>query len=806
MPFLPVATGAARVAGTGVGKTFDVLNRASAANQARILRGPQAYDQTLMHSETPEQYQADTAELARRGTQGYRIPNFLPVGPPGFGGKTTPAMTKAQYDAMPGWWHQAAELINAIRYDPLTYVGGVGVLDHLGEAVASKSIPAFSRAVEQMLASTNPEIRLAGKGLASAYDATHFKGAAQRALAAKHGEEGLHYFRGLKAINNVRKTKAGELGGELVQQYHDVTKGLTPGDEADLYHAIHTGTVANLPPNLSMRAAKFKQITDSLAHLEGTGEVQRLLKEGGNFDLPAELKRFDAEVPRGMQGPGAYRERYVPTASAAKKDLERPSGSLLSMDQPATGEARSLLEILRTPVQEAEGKTPGLVAKDTNLLRRGEGAQLLSPALQRRVVEARLRGGAQAISAHDAEQEVSKLFGKDTWAKVPNDAKAFFQETWKEPGGAQFWGNLVKKGIDIPKAALFALPFRHMANIASLGFLADPSIANVTGAAGRFVRMMATRDPATRDAIMGKAGKYGIGASSFDRKPGWVGEIPLLGRLYKASNHTLWTFDDAAKATRFDRLLKSYTQQGMDEAHAAYKAADRVGGEMVDYANNSPLTQILRYIFPFAAWRTKFPFAVAGSVGRHPEVATNIGRASPEMIGDVQAMPGGQYSQYGEQQGGKSNLPLPETFRAVENPWEFGRAALGYPAQMALSNFVRPGDEYKNYLTYGKDPDLKYLLNATVGQFPFAGFAMNKASGGNLSEFQSQGDLSGTLGQQLGFSTTHGPSPQQMETGFYVQEKLAAISAAYKSGNGALAKILESDLKYYLKTHEQYEK
>jgi hypothetical protein len=300
---------------------------------------------------------------------------------------------------------------------------------------------------------------------------------------------------------------------------------------------------------------------------------------------------------------------------------------------------------------------------------------------------------------------------------------------------------------------------------------------------------------------MGKAGEYGIGASSFDRRPGWVGEIPLLGRLYKASNHTLWTFDDAAKATRFDRLLKKFTAEGMDDAHAAYQAADRVGAELVDYSNSSPLTEILRYVFPFASWRTKFPLAVAGSVARHPEVATNIGRGTPELVGDIQQEPG--LTQYGEQKGGKSNLPLAETFRAVENPWEFGRAALGYPAQMAASALGIHSDDYKNYMTYGKDPDLKFLLNATVGQFPGASAGLSKAG---LGEFASQGDLSGALGQQLGFTSTHGPSPQQQETAMYVQEKLAEIDAARKAKQPALVTAIEGDLKYYLKSHQQYEK
>ena len=569
-----------------------------------------------------------------------------------------------------------------------------------------------------------------------------------------------------------------------------------------MYDAIHTGKVADLPPNLSMRADAFKKVTDSLAHLEGTAGVQSRLAEAGH-ELPKELKPFDSAEPRGLQGEESFRENYVPTAHQTKKAVEETKGedSIIGRDEKATADSRSLSEILQSPTEKAERLTPGLRAEDKALRERGDGAQLLGPALQRRVIEARLKGGAAAISAHDAEKKVAELFGVKRWSSAPEDAKAFFQEVYKEPTGPAWIGSLFRKAIDVPKAALFALPFRHMANIASLSFLADPSLGQTFGTAGRFMRLILATDPEKRAQVMGKAGEYGIGASSFDRKPGWVGHIPILGNLYKASNHTLWTFDDAAKATRFDRLMKRFQSEGMDEAHAAYKAADRVGGELVDYANNSPLTEMLRYVFPFAAWRTKFPLAVAGSVARHPEVATNIGRASPEMIGDVQQAPG--TTQYGEQKGGKSNLPLAETFRGVENPWEFARAATGYPLQMAASALGIHSDDYKNYFTYGKDPDLKFLLNATLGQFPGASAGLSKAGAG---EFSSQGDMSGTLGQQVGLSMTHGPSPQQQETAMTIGEHLQEINQANAAGHHDLAKALEGELKTYLKTHEQYEK
>jgi hypothetical protein len=122
---------------------------------------------------------------------------------------------------------------------------------------------------------------------------------------------------------------------------------------------------------------------------------------------------------------------------------------------------------------------------------------------------------------------------------------------------------------------------------------------------------------------------------------------------------------------------------------------------------------------------------------------------------------------------------------------------------MAASALGIHSDDYKNYFTYGKDPDLKFLLNATLGQFPGASAGLSKAGAG---EFSSQGDMSGTLGQQVGLSMTHGPSPQQQETAMTIGEHLQEINQANAAGHHDLAKALEGELKTYLKTHEQYEK
>lgn len=868
LPLVPVLTGAARGVGTGVGKVFDVLNRPSAANQARILRGPKAGVQTLIHSESPEQYQADTAEIARRDMANDRAFKLHPL-LPSFGPHVGPTMTKEQYDKMPGWWHLATEMVTQMRHDPTTYIGGAGILEHLADAVGTRSFLSFVRATEAMQKSENPAIRQAGAGLAHAYDVTHHKGAVQRSLAAANGQEGIHQFRGLRAINNARKTKAQDLTNTLLDQYEDVigglkarspmrtalvnlaasknakvsslgkgllknyadiTGGLKPQEEALLYRRIHEGRVDLLPENLQMRAAKFKGLTDSLAHLSGTEELQAGLK-AHEFELDPNLQRFQSETPRDLQGAGSYRPHYVPTrheAESAVEHLNKGEGSMLSLDQPATAAERNigsarLRDLLQSDAPKAKVSS-SVEREDPFLKQRAQEGKMEPTGLQRRIITARIKSGAQAIAAHDAEQQVAKLFGKESWSKVPADAKAYFQETYNEPGGKEFWTGLAKGAIDIPKIGLFALPFRHSFNIATLQALADPGalpgtlgnyaylmtigtdskrLSNLAGKVGA-KKVSAFLDPAAAAArkskALGKAEEYGVTrASSIDRRAasGWLGKIPGLGDIYKASNHMLWTFDDAAKATRFNRLLRKYRTEGMDESHAAIRAADQTGAELIDYSNNSPLTETLRYIAPFATYRSKAPLAVLGSVGRHPERTLVAGRASPELIGDTQQ---GPPDTQGKPRVGKSYLPLAETLRGIENPVEFARSTVGYPFALGASaiggavqkaaGISQPDVAY--YMTYGKDPDLKYLANSVIGSFPGGEAALGAAG---LGEFANQGSLSGAVRGQTGFGLSRGPSPTQIVLPAILEkaqeQEAKARGAGDKTTADAIAKAIE---------------
>lgn len=906
----PVLTGAARATGTKMGEAWNLLSRPGKASEALIARGPKAAEKALLHGEGTKQHgvdraaarpfaaalllqaldpnmpEAETAEIANGITPLYNSltqknePQYPQgaiahaIGLLGADPKTAASIASGiggMYHGLPHLARGAIDFGTDTLLDPTTYLFGAGGGEKVADEGGKLFVP-FARAVhaaqEAHLAvpegagplrrALTPLAERALKGSANLAAHTHdffnYKGATKRALADAMGLKGLDAYGALRSINAGRRTVASDLGSTLLHEFAQVAHGLTPKEEEMLYKAVHTGTVAELPPKLAERAAAFKGVTDTIAHLQGTGELHDALAGAGFAGPVKRFKRFVSEEPRGLQGVENYRQNYVPIAHGPRSLAEVPADeakgitdldpgltdSELRFERLLHPKGESTLEsVLASPEKPAAEQATNLDTFDPNLEQRGAKGRLLPAAEQRQVIESRLRGAARSISAKDAESAVNKLFGVDAFSKVPTAAKEFFRETYTSPEDRNFWqswGDVAKGAVDIPKIGLFSLPFRHMMNISSLAVLADPSVGQTFGTAGKFAKLMlAGLDDEQRAKILGDAVKYGAsGSPSIDREAagwigkmtprdaiaygtkhglvqpgkwsGWLGKVPGIGDLYKASTHALWAFDDAVKATRFDRLRAQYMQDGLDATAAAYRAANDVSAELISYDERSPFTRALAYIAPFATFRSKVPFAIARAVARHPERILAAGRMSPELIGDLQqAAPNAK----GKPQVGKSYLPLAETLRGIENPAEYARSTIGYPLAMALSGLggleehgsgVRaPGAA--QYFTYGKAPDLKYLANQTVGSFP-GGEQLLKALG--QGEWTNQGSLSGAIRGQTGFGETYGPTPTEMETDQEATLFRKAIDAANAAHNPALAKTYEQMLQTLLLYHKVY--
>lgn len=828
----PMLHGAARAAGSTVGKVVDILSRPDEANLAAkryldkhhpasnnpldVMRtgfGSQAEGlRTLIHGESPEQYQDDVEAVTQQ----------------------LMGATPEEYRNMPGWRRKANEFATQLITDPTTYLGGAGIMDAMSELGVHASLPMLGRMVEGLQNSKFAGARAAGNAIQEGFDFTHYKGDTLRTMAARRGAEGVDQFRGLKAINAGRRTKALDLQKQLKHEFNSIIGDLTTVEQDSLWHAIDEGTTSSLPEHLRVAATRFQHLTDSLAHLGGTPELRQMLAQQRTFQLPDNMRRFELEngATRDIQGSDQFRKNYVPTAHDVRQFVNSELGhaGITSTDEGALTAGESRLEdILNNPADIPKAKTSGLSSNDAFLKERGEEARILGPDAQRKVIERRLTAGAQSIAARDAERSAAELFGVKDFSQIPPEAKEFFRDTVQREGGKDFWKGL----IDVPKVAMFALPFRHMVNIGSLSWLADPSMRQQYGQAAKFFQIMAKgADPETRAKILGKAYKYGVaGVPSHDRAAGWIGKIPKLGEIYKASNHALWTFDDAVKATRFNNLLKDYMKRGMEESQAAYRAASDVSAELIDYSDQSPLTKFLSYVAPFSTYRTKAPVAIGRAVIRHPERVLASDRLAPELTGGTQQA--GTDPETHKPQVGKAYIPLAETLRAVDNPMEYTRSTMGWPLQMAAGGIEKAigaaqGKQVEPYFTYGKAPDAKYALNATVGSFPWGDFAldamphipglkprlrelMRTNSAANYvgqhvlgPEFSNQGDVNNFFRSQTGFGLTTGASHSEIEAQQHINGLSRQIDQAMRNGNIDQAQQLQKRLDTYRRFHRVY--
>jgi hypothetical protein len=332
---------------------------------------------------------------------------------------------------------------------------------------------------------------------------------------------------------------------------------------------------------------------------------------------------------------------------------------------------------------------------------------------------------------------------------IPAQALNYFSRKFTpeaDKSGGRVMADVLKGAIDLPKAALFAFPFAHMANITGLQLLADPGA--LPGTMKNFAQLMLTKNNAAKQAALRKpafdAGV--IGAANVNKSPSsfvqLLNQVPGLkqtaGNLYNMSGDVLWTYDDAAKMARYERLTKS----GLSPA----EAARRTNMDLLNYGDKSPLTNALQYVAPFASYRTKMPGAVARSVLTHPERTQVAGRISPALVGQDQDMGDGSG------QAIRNYLPLADTMRGAADPMGFVRSSMGFPLAMSLSAAGVDAHKYPNYFTYGKKMDsIPSVLKYGANQVPYVSDVL---SAFGLGEFPTRGTgAQGFINNQVGAQT-----------------------------------------------------
>ena len=224
----------------------------------------------------------------------------------------------------------------------------------------------------------------------------------------------------------------------------------------------------------------------------------------------------------------------------------------------------------------------------------------------------------------------------------------------------------------------------------------------------------------------------------------------------KLINKATWTFDDAMKQAIANRYMKGQSKKMLEAGETLIKATSpeqkaialkeydaakeeshpmvagrRAAHALVDYGNVGRFTKGMKYVAPFASFRTAIPGAVAQSVARNPRQAETINRATGGLfLGGTDRGDDGKTT--------KSFGPVEDVARITNQGGlaEYGRAVLGEPYRAALTlgditaaKLNRNTDSMRpqsNFFTYGLGikpgtPDgNRYLLNAVLAGVPGA--------------------------------------------------------------------------------------
>lgn len=520
-------------------------------------------------------------------------------------------------------------------------------------------------------------------------------------------------------------------GGEALEQhlFPAVVKAGGAIDKAGPVGKAVTSTVAAAHDFLGVQSAAKRE----LARLHGSAWLDkyadyraRLMQMGGKPDPALEAQAVvEAKAP--PSGP-------VPNIMPKKK--LGPSDFIMD---PKTGQ----------PVLKSQASVP------------------LGPA----TVGAGARGGVDRATARVGRQapKLGAIPAEKPEPKFSDEDQRIF-DLMAHPGGV---GGLKLPGPlntaqDIFTSGLFVQPLGHQANITALGALADPlatgrAIARGVGDTAK--QLVGKGESEASIAARHEAAKRGGAISSHatersnpivdmataaidgGKKYGVAGAIataiPRAVRgLYKWSGDSLWKFDDEVKAQRFDSLVKG----GLEPARAGL----RVGGELVDYENKSPVGRALRPVAPFSTWRTKAPLAVARNVIENPGRAAAINRAAPAAFGGSQGndpVTGKPYT---------SSLPMAELNELLTNPGKYALGSQGVVPRLAVDaggalfgTQVKPGrgnaqERERKHLrtidTYGQEPGT-FALNSS----PLVDNALDLTGGGMFQKGQRPTTLTDLL-------------------------------------------------------------
>jgi hypothetical protein len=603
----------------------------------------------LAGNESPEQYAADTASMKE----------------------------KVGLNKLPDYLQPAASFGVQTFFDPLMHTGPLTRTAH--SAIEAGLLPTAMK-----LGSKLPEgvQKFAG----AVHTMTGVDAPLKRYLAANF-PDWMDKYAGFYASRAAAGSAKNTMEYAFTSRFKNVIHGMSESDQRRVFMHLD-GRNVRMTPELEQKAAAIKELTDTEHYLKGDQAAHDMLAQRG-FVLPKWAERFDPSAPRDIAHVGTYREHYVPTPKKFKGTPAKPKvSSSMSTFDPSLLQRKNL---------------PFSAFKDVSGIREGFGTHFGS--------------GARVIANTDLENQLRDVFHLPPGTPIPDPVlegfqKAVLPEHLQPPQKPLI--DAMRTGQDIDKTAMFSTPTRHMMNVGNLAAMADP--ASIPGGLARYAKTALMKPEARSDFfkkqiahgavqigqiegdrgsrfaqlltdtgqhLQNKAtayGRRGVDAAIGKTAVGLAGKAMKLGGSYfKAVGDQLWKFDDALKASQFDRLVK----QGMTPDRAGLE----VNASMVDYNTASPLADSLRAWAPFITWRSKFPLAVGRSMLRNPGNVNMLARAFPQAAGENVQSNGQDYT---------SNLPLADVmnmlkpadvgkFRALKGPMDYLRGTMGTPMRAGLN-------------------------------------------------------------------------------------------------------------------------
>ena len=680
-----------------------ILERSGQVGAAAIAPRPLKDQwQTLVHGETPQQYDADISKIGGKFAQN-------PVG----------------------------RLATQAFADPATYYGGSGSGEKLVDTLGPKIMPAImglgKKIAERFPGEGADTMAQIGGDIHNFFTPGGKPVAhAVRDLIEKHGAEGV------KKSQRMESAAAGSeaIGHTFTAVLQDLKnkslRGVNPQDETAIYKAIHTRKIGSLPAELQGKAKALQNIDRSIPWVFGTKAMRDRLTDLG-FQMPDDLKMFDTGG-YGIIHQGMFMEDHVPLPH----DLAPEDRYAIGKSLGKTPGRRALHD---TDNPQFQRRKPDLDAKLLN------DPDAIRATWDRSFVNA----GKQLTGAH-LRTNLGKVFGLEDDAAnalktagtrgeraaatsvfrkaVPRSVRqAYAAQPAKEMTGFQKAVKAAENAGNIGKSTLFLSPTPHVKNIGVMDFLANPAV--IPKAMYKHARMgFGFASPGTKARVLGDAiGEGAAGGKNIEQsgltnlldRGGILGKA--LSHIYKATGKILWSWDDASKAALQDFAKHRFPNDPL-------RASSLVRRLLIDYAHSSPAQEMMRLIFPFSTWRTSMPKAVAEAVLTHPEYAIAADRVTHGAAAGA-PFTGPDGKQY------QSSNPLAEAGEIVPpTTAKYGESALSLTAKLAIDAAVAAHQR-----AYGQTPHVPYSPKSLIQQTPVLGQALEYSGHSPYGDTAQQGLL-----------------------------------------------------------------